>query len=841
MNIAINTRVTAIVFAVLIASVVLISFNPVNAQNTLQNGAGIPLPAGVTPDVSLDSIAYLSYRPNPIGVGQPVLINIWMQPPLHASRYFSGLSVTFTKPDGTKDTIGPIDTYRGDATAWFEYVVDQAGNWSIKFDFPGNYYPVGIYQEFRSGSYEAGDLRPPNNVTFTQSVYYKPATSGEQPLMVQEQQVGSWPTSPLPTDYWTRPISPENRDWWVIAGYFPSDGVVGKEPNWPAKTNIYSNPDYAFTPYVQGPTTSHVLWRRMGEKGGLIGGSNFGQKSFYTGGGFGRTSNFPNLIFVGRCYDTVTKVVNGQTMDVWQCYDLRTGEIYWERTGVPAATFVTYERTYVEVPGAVSEWRQTERLGVITGTNLIKYDPWTGAVTENVTIPSMSSHAFYKDPFVLSVQSLGSSANRQYRLINWSISGATNNFTLRVQNNITWPFSSLGTSYDLESLVAVNTEGINSVATQVAIDVRLIAASMKTGTILWNITADVGFGFFSGSTGVADHGKFALRFNDGLWRCWDLNSGKKLWTSELSDYPWGAFGAYAVASAYGYFYSMAYDSVQAIDWDTGKFAWKFQALTPYPYETPYEGVYPWFSQVLVADGKFYIYNNEHTINQPYPRGLKMFCLNATSGEHLWNITGYMQPGAIADGYLTAGNMYDGYMYVFGKGPSKTTVEAPLTAVPKGQGILIQGTVTDQSPGQIGAACVSEASMTTYMEYLHMQKPIPNDVTVMGVPVTLRAIDSNNNVIEIGTATSDLSGKFQYAWTPTTEGLFKITATFTGDNSYGSSWTETGLSVGPAPTTTSQQQETVIPNYTTLILGGIIATIIAVAIVGALLFITLRKR
>lgn len=122
----------------------------------------------------------------------------------------------------------------------------------------------------------------------------------------------------------------------------------------------------------------------------------------------------------------------------------------------------------------------------------------------------------------------------------------------------------------------------------------------------------------------------------------------------------------------------------------------------------------------------------------------------------------------------------------------------------------------------------------------MQKPIPNDVTVMGVPVTLRAIDSNNNVIEIGTATSDLSGKFQYAWTPTAEGLFKITATFTGDNSYGSSWTETGLSVGPAPTTTSQQ-ETVIPDYTTLILGGIIATIIAVAIVGALLFITLRKR
>ena len=42
----------------------------------------------------------------------------------------------------------------------------------------------------------------------------------------------------------------------------------------------------------------------------------------------------------------------------------------------------------------------------------------------------------------------------------------------------------------------------------------------------------------------------------------------------------------------------------------------------------------------------------------------------------------MSKGAIADGYLTAANSYDGYMYVFGKGKSATTVTAPDVVVPK---------------------------------------------------------------------------------------------------------------------------------------------------------------
>jgi hypothetical protein len=48
--------------------------------------------------------------------------------------------------------------------------------------------------------------------------------------------------------------------------------------------------------------------------------------------------------------------------------------------------------------------------------------------------------------------------------------------------------------------------------------------------------------------------------------------------------------------------------------------------------------------------------------------------------------------------LVTFNSYDNQQYVFGKGQTDVTVSAPQTAIPVGTGALIQGTVTDQSPG-----------------------------------------------------------------------------------------------------------------------------------------------
>lgn len=181
------------------------------------------------------------------------------------------------------------------------------------------------------------------------------------------------------------------------------------------------------------------------------------------------------------------------------------------------------------------------------------------------------------------------------------------------------------------------------------------------------------------------------------------------------------------------------------------------------------------------------------------------------------------------------------MYVYGKGKSATTVAATPKTIANGATVLIEGAVLDQSPAQPGTPCVSKESMTTYMEYLHMQKPIPDGHTVTGVPVMLLAIDSSGNVIDIGTVTSDVSGSFGCAWTPPEEGLYKITATFLGDDSYGSSWTETRVSVGPAPEAPPAPEEPQAAPDNTPMFAGIIAAVIVAIVIGLVNLLAIRKR
>jgi len=422
-------------------------------------GGSAPLPAGVTPSITLETLPFISFRPNPVGIGQPILVNLWMQPPIHVARYFKDFTVTLTMPDGTTDIV-KTDSYRGDGTGWFEYVVNQVGTWKIKFAFIGAYYPAGNYSVLE------GAFMAPQVVSFSGSCYYKPSSTAEYEFVVQQDMAASWPPSPLPTDYWTRPVSPENREWWPILGAYPPTGIVGGGPDWPAETNTYMS-NYNFFPYVQAPKSAHILWRRQGDLGGLVG-SVFGQASYTSSGGS------PSLVYSGRCYQSVTKVLNGVTTTVWQCYDLRTGEVYWERTGVtqlPTAIFYGNERTGI-VPGgeAFLGTLKIELLAIGNG-RIVWYDPYTGSVDLNVSISPFTTGTYYDTyPYFLTVQNLG--GNRGYRLINWTLlgthvaTGYVYNYSVSILNNITWPFSSLGT-VDYQAGVAVNTAGISAPETGV--------------------------------------------------------------------------------------------------------------------------------------------------------------------------------------------------------------------------------------------------------------------------------------------------------------------------------------------------------------------------------------
>ena len=350
---------------------------------------------------------------------------------------------------------------------------------------------------------------------------------------------------------------------------------------------------------------------------------------------------------------------------------------------------------------------------------------------------------------------------------------------------------------------------------------------------------------YSQFTEIADHGKLAVLMRDGTFWVYEGQTGKFLWKTEQMEYPWDqpGFGAYAIASAYGLFYRFAYSGIYAFNWTNGQIAWKYEAPAFSEYETPYTGhngetVYSWNGGGSIADGKLYSWNTEHTPSQPITRGWGLHCINAITGEGIWNISTPMTPGGIADGYLTASSS-DGYMYVFGKGESATTVTATPAVIANGATVLIQGTVIDQSPAQTGTPCVSAGSMRTQMEYLHMQQPIDgiwHNETITGVPVTLTAIGSNGTVVDIGSVTTNgYYGTFSKAWTPPNEETYTITASFAADDSYGSSSAATAISVGPAPATPSTPEIPTPVDNTTLLYGILVAVVVAIVLALVAIF------
>jgi hypothetical protein len=809
-----------------------------------------PKPIDVTPDFSFDTVAYLSVRPNPIGVGQSLLVNIWTTPGTHHSFYMCDFKVTIEDPAGEQE-VRVMDSYFGDVSKWFEFKPDILGTWRLKFEQPGTYAPAGEYRD-RPGTTSLATY------TLPYSVWWKPSETGWQEVEVQEDIVFSWPASELPTDYWKRPANPINREWWSILGNYPFDGCVYY---YPGGRELYAGSldrgSYKYTPYVQAPNTPHVVWKRQGDVGGLIGAEAY-QYSLRSGG------NTPDIIFFGRCYGTVTKAVNGERIDVWQCYDLRTGEVYWEQTGVPAPTYITYSRPSLgNVSGAIASQGYSLSLLYLGGSRMIKYDPWDGAAVVNVSTSPISGGKFYKDPYVLSVQSLG---GVEYRLINWTVEGSTSNFADRVISNISWPLSSFRTrNWEFNENIAIygSFGDFGGAAwTQWRYGYNLYVADLTSGEFLYQLVSNethppdtLVYTIQNPASLIADRGKIAMSAVNRHWIAWEARSGEIVWESDLTEYPWGNWWAYNTASydfneTKGAIIACSFDGIYAIDWDDGSIIWHYQDPNAVPFENPYtteEGspATPFFTSIRSADGKIYAFNGEHVASQPVVRDWKLHCINATTGELVWQIHNPMEPGAVADGYLTASNPYDGYMYVFGKGGSKTTVTAPNTSVPLGTSVVIRGTVLDQSPGQPRTPCVSADSMSTQMEYLHLQFPIDgiwHNETITGVPVYLTAIDQDNNVYDLGMTTiNGYYGTFGFEWTPPEEGTYEIIACFNGDDSYGSSAASTFISVGPEPEpypeapdvsdlATQEDVDQKVDSLTPMFLGIIIAVIVTILLV-----------
>jgi hypothetical protein len=839
----------------LIASIVLIAM-PTKAQTTYTNkqeGGSTPGPlqAGVTPDLRVKTTAFLSFRPNPVGLGQTFIVNMWLNPATHASRYLKDYQVIITKPDGTKDSL-VMNSYHADTTAWFEYIANQVGQWKLQFVFPGGYFPAGNYTP------APGAVFGTATQSFPQSCYYEPDSTEEQTLTVQENIVYPWPESPLPTDYWTRPVSFENREWWTILGAYPgtgySGGWKGVEPIWDSlypDTNPYWSARYNFHPWVIGPNSAHIVWQRQGALAGLTGGP---------AGPYGLTGSpgNPSVVYMGRCYQTVTKMtsqlINGTyrqiPASVAECYDLRTGEIYYDiptADGGVTPSIVAYTTTgNLEVPEAQAGQRLQAELLSISGGYLMKINPYSGAISVNVSISPLtgSGGTFYNQiqGYSLAIQDLGSAAGaNRYRLINWTTAGSTSNFTSRIISNTTYAMSSLPTLIDFQTGYGAAVTSNTPVSMGAWYGTTIQGYNLYTGQNIWNVTVDDTC--YSSTASVADHGKVATIMMGGYFMAWDLATGKLAWKGEAMDYPWSepGFGAYAIQSAYGMLFRQAYDGVYAFDWDNGKIVWHYKAPALSVYESPYTDengttVYSFNTGATIADGKMWTYNTEHTESHPLTRGWAIHCINITTGECIWKVANPMSPGGVADGYLTAADSRNGYMYVFGEGKSATTIEAPKTAIAKGQSVVLSGTVLDLSPAQPNTPCVNKESMSLQMEYLHLQYPIAGiwgNETITGVPVSIDVQDPNGNYRHIADVITDgYSGTFGYTWQPDLPGQYTVTATFNGDDSYGSSFASTYVSMTDTPIATPTSTEQPLASQAPVEMyfaASTIAIIIAIAL------------
>ncbi len=337
------------------------------------------------------------------------------------------------------------------------------------------------------------------------------------------------------------------------------------------------------------------------------------------------------------------------------------------------------------------------------------------------------------------------------------------------------------------------------------------------------------------------------------FHAYNINTGQELWTCHVAEWPWGSnIQSSHVAFAYGNMYFATYDGYcYAVDLVTGKLKWQSDYAGD-TSELPY-GTWSFYNGPIVADGKLYCSQSEHTPSQPRPRGNQIYCIDAYTGHFLWKVHGSLLPLSLTDGILVCCNEYDGLWYAFGKGQTATTVSASPKVLAKGSSVLIEGTVMDQSTASANTPAIADSDMTVWMDYLHMQNAtlLNSPPEVNGVPVTLTATAPDGTSINVGSTTSDGYGKFSYDWTPPGTGIYKIQATFAGSESYWSSTDETSISaketVSPsASMSASSTSPSIAPPPSTqaapsmTIYIAIAAAVIAIAAIAAALFLKRRK-
>jgi len=316
MNLKTKKGITAIALMLLLTLVV--------APTALMNRAN-----AVTYTYSSDS--YVVAYPNPVGIGQPMTIAMWLSeyPPQKViggantigGDMFKGFQLTITKPDGTTEIMGPYDSdFMG--AKYLVYNPTAIGTWKFQMSYPGQTFPAD----------QAGNT-------------YKASTSAVATVVVQQEPIGYISDGQIPTGYWQRPINDENRAWSNIAG------------NWLMSGYGYSSRSFdggsAFNPYTQAPNTAHIVWAQPLYTGGLMG-APYGSDAYYQGSSYELKFTPPIIMNGVLYYNNGGNPARGSVPPGITAIDIRTGETLWTKNidsmpGLPVNNAPTLGAQYGQV------------------------------------------------------------------------------------------------------------------------------------------------------------------------------------------------------------------------------------------------------------------------------------------------------------------------------------------------------------------------------------------------------------------------------------------------------------------------------------------------------------
>ena len=323
----------------------------------------LPLASAHTPKWTIQPYLNIHVAPNPVGVGQQLYIVMFTTWALPGADYYNDVrfrdfKLKITMPDGTTDVRNyPVVTDPG-GSIFFLYTPTQVGTYTLLLESPEQTYiwnqantpAAGVYAGLpASAAIYQNDtiLAATKTVTFT----------------VQEGSIGKLDDIPLPTEYWTRPIEAQNFQWGSISS------------NWLAGAAV----DDRWQKDGSAPRTPHVMWTRTLELGGLVGGTQAKDATYYEGFSYETRFNNPIVISGILIYEPPLSNAGGGGGTI--AVDLRTGEQVWylPNVAISKGQIFSFQQTPNQ-HGAVAPL-----LWEVSGSTWRAYDALTGKAVFNLT------------------------------------------------------------------------------------------------------------------------------------------------------------------------------------------------------------------------------------------------------------------------------------------------------------------------------------------------------------------------------------------------------------------------------------------------------------------------